>query len=347
MNPPEDRHAGAANLLLVDDDPTSIAALRRAVAGLGELRFALSGHEALRLVRDQPPDLILLDAEMPGMGGIEVCRALKADPLSARIPVIFVTSHADEAFELAGLQAGAADFIGKPIRPALLLARSRTHLNLKLAADALRRLSTTDALTGLANRRHFDDALRQEWRRVRRQGLPMSLLMIDVDHFKHYNDHYGHPAGEVCLQAVAAALARASQRPGDLVARYGGEEFVVLLPGTAAEGAAHVARGIVEALDSLAIAHAASPVAAVLTISIGIGVSLGTVGQRTSDTDFGALDSTLADMPMPEGAAALLHAADRALYAAKRGGRAQAWSMALPDAMQPAPLALRSTRSAR
>jgi diguanylate cyclase (GGDEF)-like protein len=343
MNPPHDHRLATANILLVDDDPTAVAALRRAVATLGELRFALSGADALRLVHEQAPDLILLDAEMPGLGGIEVCRALKSDPRSAEIPIIFVTGRTDEAFELAGLQAGAADFIGKPIRPALLLARSRTHLNLKLTADALRRQSATDALTGLANRRHFDQALIQEWGRARRQGAPLSLLMIDVDHFKRYNDHYGHPGGDACLQAVAAVLAQAGKRPGDLVARYGGEEFVLLLPGTSAEGAAHVARRIFDALDGRAIEHAASPVSPVVTISVGVGTAvLGTGGAHAAAPTNARPDSAAPDEP-----AALVGAADQALYAAKRAGRAQGWSMAVQADAQPLALALGAGRSSR
>lgn len=323
-------------ILLVDDDPTAIAALRHAVAELGDLRFALSGRDALRLVHEQPPDLILLDAEMPDMDGIAVCQALKADPRYADIPVIFVTSRDEEAFELAGLQVGAADFIGKPIRPALLLARSRTHLKLKLAADSLRRQSLTDGLTGLANRRRFDEALADEWLRARRRGSPMSLVMIDVDHFKPYNDRCGHPAGDACLQAVAGALAQASRRPGDLLARYGGEEFALLLPDTPAEGALHIASALLQAIDTLALRHPASPVAPVVTVSLGVGTLAARDAGGTSAAAGGTMDEP----------GLLLRSADQALYAAKQAGRARAWCQDAAAGARPTDSGLRARRRA-
>jgi PleD family two-component response regulator len=219
-------------ILLVDDDAGAIAMMGRALASLGELRFATSGADALRLARESAPDLILLDAEMPGMSGFQTCELLKAEPALADIPVIFVTSHSEPEFEVSGLDIGAADFIAKPINPPLLLARARTQLRVKHMADELRRLSTTDALTGIANRRRFDEVFMREWQRARREGESIALMMIDVDHFKRYNDHYGHPAGDACLKAVARAVAECAHRPADLAARYGGEEFALLLPHT-------------------------------------------------------------------------------------------------------------------
>lgn len=149
-------------ILLVDDDPATIQLLARILAGQAQLRFATDGESALRLAREAPPDLVLLDAEMPGMDGFEVCEALKADPDLTDIPVIFVTSHSDPAFEVAGFEIGAADFISKPVAVPLVLARVKAQLRVKRMADELRRLSTSDALTGIANRRRFDEAL--TWR---------------------------------------------------------------------------------------------------------------------------------------------------------------------------------------
>jgi diguanylate cyclase (GGDEF)-like protein len=235
------------NILLVDDDPSTIQLLGRMLADVGNLRFATSGKDALRLAHESAPDLVLLDAEMPGMSGFQILEALKADPVLEDVPVIFITNHSEPTFELTGFELGAADFIARPVSAPLVVARVKTQLRVKRIADELRRIATIDVLTDVANRRGFDDALEHEWRRARRAGDPLALLMIDVDHFKSFNDRYGHPAGDVCLRAVARALVGASLRPADLVARYGGEEFVVLLPQTPRVGAEHVAHSILDA----------------------------------------------------------------------------------------------------
>ena len=183
------------NILLVDDDPGAIQVLGRILSGSGNLRFATSGEDGLRLARESAPDLILLDAEMPGMSGFQVCKALKADPALADVPVIFVTGHSASTFEVAGFELGAADFIAKPVVPPLFLARVKTQLRVKRTADEARRIATIDVLTGVANRRRFDESLSQEWRRARRSGSALALLMIDVDHFKRFTERHGHPAG--------------------------------------------------------------------------------------------------------------------------------------------------------
>src|ERR1700691_3034055 len=201
------------NILLVDDDPGAIQLMGRILADVGKLRFATNGMDALRLARDSAPDLILLDAEMPGMSGFELLRMLKAESSLAEVPVIFITSHNEAGFEVSALDMGAADFIAKPLRSSRVLARVRSQLRVKHMADELRRTATTDALTGVANRRQFDVLLEREWLRGRRCGDPMSLLMIDVDHFKLYNDLYGHPKGDICLRHVAQVLESACRRP--------------------------------------------------------------------------------------------------------------------------------------
>src|ERR1700730_123689 len=220
------------SILLVDDDPGAIQLMGRILAEVGKLRFATNGKDALRLARDSAPDLILLDAEMPGMSGFELLRTLKAESSLADVPVIFITSHSEAGFEVSALDMGAADFIAKPLRSSRVLARVRTQLRVKHLADELRRPAPPDALTGGANRRHFDESLEREWLRARRAGDPVSLLMIDVDRFKLYNDLYGHPKGDVCLRHVTQALLSTCKRPADLVARYGGEEVMLLLPQT-------------------------------------------------------------------------------------------------------------------
>ena len=302
-------------ILLVDDDVTSIAVLRRALAELGQLRFATSGADALRLARESVPDLVLLDVDMPGMSGFDVCSTMKRDPLLHDVPIIFITSHDGVDQEIAGLTLGAVDFIGKPLRPPLVIARVRTQLTMKSMADALRRAAATDIVTGVANRRRFEDTLTREWSRRTRTASPLSLLMVDVDFFKAFNDHYGHRAGDECLRALAQAMGGAVRRTADLLARYGGEEFAVLLPETPAAGAATVARELLAEIDALALPHASSAIAAHVTASIG-GATLprGEAEPFTPEPD-GATPRTMNE---------LVIAADRALYDAKRAGRHRA-----------------------
>jgi diguanylate cyclase (GGDEF)-like protein len=232
-----------------------------------------------------------------------------------------ISSHTEPAFEVSSFGLGAADFIAKPVNAPLVLARVQTQLRLKRLADELRRIASIDALTGVANRRLFDQALEREWRRARRGGDAICLLMIDIDHFKACNDHYGHPAGDACLRAVAQALAPASTRPADLVARYGGEEFAVLLPQTPRGGARHVAHALLDAVESLGIEHQGSAPARQVTISIGVGC----YDEHSSCWTPVPAESRLSDPPEGHSSGGeLLRAADAALYAAKRGGRAMA-----------------------
>jgi diguanylate cyclase (GGDEF)-like protein len=294
-----------ASILIIDDDPASIQVLARLLGEMdemGELRFALDGEEGLALARQAAPDLVLLDAGLPGLDGFEVCRRLKADADLASVPVIFVTAQHDTATELAGLSAGAVDCIGKPPLAPIVVARVRTQLRLKQLADELRRAALTDALTGLANRRRFDEQLEREWLRAQRQGAPLSLLMIDIDHFKAYNDRLGHRAGDACLREVAQAIAAQARRPGDEAARWGGEEFALLLPATDEAGARFIADSLVAAVVELGLPHAGSSLC-----GGRVTVSVGGCTQRT-----------------PGSAAALVEGADQALYLAKRRGRARA-----------------------
>jgi diguanylate cyclase (GGDEF)-like protein len=322
----------AFKILLVDDDVTSIAVLRRALADLGQLRFATSGTDALRLARDSVPDLVLLDVEMPGMTGFEVCAAMKSDPLLHDVPIIFITSHDGIDQEVTGLTLGAADFIAKPLRPALVIARARTQLTMKSMADALRRAATTDIVTGVANRRKFEDALAFEWARATRSRAPLSLLMVDVDFFKAYNDCYGHRAGDDCLKAVASAMSLAVRRATDLLARYGGEEFAVLLPETPQPGATKVVQELLRQIDALALPHPSSLVASHVTVSVG-AATLDRVGEPQEAERGGPRSGSPPD---------LVIAADHALYAAKRAGRHRAHLVQLDDQLDQPALELRS-----
>jgi diguanylate cyclase (GGDEF)-like protein len=312
MTPP-DAQRTQPRILLVDDDPAIIQALRKALVGVGELYFATSGRQALQMVSELRPDAVLLDAGMPDMGGLQVCEALRADPELLDVPVLFVTRHNETEMEQAALEAGAVDFITKPIRPSIVAMRVKTHLRLRAANERLRRLASTDSLTGLHNRRTFDDTLEREWRRCLRAGSPLSLLMIDVDAFKLY--HYGHTRGDECLTAVAGAIRSCVHRPFDLVARYGGEEFVVLLPETDAVGALHVGRHLLANIESRALPHAHSPVRGHVTVSVGVSSY-----DNTCDVWVGTETPQLTTCAE---AADVIWAADLGLYAAKRAGRAQ------------------------
>ncbi len=256
-------------ILVVDDALDNIRMLHAALKDDYEVIFARSGAEALRLVQEQPPELILLDAMMPELDGFGVCAVLKSSSLTRDIPLIFVTALNQPEDEQRALEAGAVDFITKPFHAAVIVARVKTHLTLKRQSDVLRQLSLTDSLTGIANRRCFDQALEREWRRCERLGTPLALMMIDVDCFKAYNDRYGHQAGDDCLKTVADCLAHCLHRPSDLVARYGGEEFAVLLPEQELEGALVIARRMIDEARGLNIAHDSSPVAPYVTLSIG------------------------------------------------------------------------------
>jgi diguanylate cyclase (GGDEF)-like protein len=292
-------------ILLVDDDAIVIELLGRALSDLGQVRFATDGPQALQAVSAQVPDLLLLDVGLPRMSGFELLRQLREQTAFDEVPVIFLTSHDDPAEELLGLTLGAVDFIHKPPRIPLVQARVRTHLRLKVLTDTLRQKADTDGLTGIANRRHFDDTLAHEWMRAQRDGSELSLLLIDIDHFKSYNDQHGHPEGDRCLQQVAQTLQASLRRPADRVARYGGEEFVVLLPQTSPDGATEVAQKLLQAVDALQLPHHSPPGGGgPRQVTVSIGVAGGPV-------------------PVQGDPAERVRQADQALYQAKHLGRHQ------------------------
>lgn len=287
-------------LLVVDDQPINIQMLYQIFHDHYDVFMATDGQEALAFCHRNPPDLILLDVVMPDMDGLEVCRRLKGDEATADIPVLFITAQTTLEDETKAFEVGGVDFITKPVVPATVRARVKTHLALKEQGDLLRALVFIDGLTGVANRRRFDESLLAEWRRCARSKVPLTLLMIDIDYFKRYNDHYGHQAGDACLQAVAATLKRGFGRSHDLVARYGGEEFVCLMPECDVVAGQTKAEELRQAILNLAIPHAASPTKEIVTISTGIATIVPTDGQA------------------PEG---FLEIADKALYLAKSTGR--------------------------
>lgn len=288
-----------SKVLIVDDQPANVHVLAEALAEEHELLVATNAARALELA--PIVDLILLDVLMPDMDGLEVCRRLKADEATRRIPIIFVTALEQTEDETQGFEAGAVDYIVKPINPAIVRARVRTHLELKAARDLLERLATEDALTGIANRRRFDEALIEEGRRSTRASRVLTLAIADIDHFKAFNDRHGHGGGDACLRAVAGALRKLCRRPGEMVARYGGEEFAFLLPEVDLEGAREF---VVRALNVIASVEVEG-----LALPGSIGLSIGAVSL----------------IPSPEATVDVaLEIADECLYKAKKNGRRRA-----------------------
>ncbi|HEU4621656.1 MAG TPA: diguanylate cyclase [Burkholderiaceae bacterium] len=299
----------SSRILLVDDDTSMIQVLSHILSAYPSQRFALSGADALKLAAVEPPDLVLLDAQMPRMSGFRVCAELKRDPRMADVPIIFVTGHQDEEVESAIFDLGAADFINKPVNPAVVRARVATQLGLRQMALELKRFASTDALTGVANRRCFDETLERECARASDTGQPLSVAMIDIDHFKRYNDCYGYAAGNAALQQVAALLNRGTQRPSDVLARYGGDEFVLLLPDTNGDEAAVVARHLVRVVHDEKLMFSQTDASSYLTISIGIS----------------SFEHDGSHARQPDAATILMATSDKALAAAKNAGCAQAW----------------------
>jgi len=288
------------SVLIVDDEPGNIQIVAEVLRDECDLFFATSGAEALRVAQLVRPDLILLDLLMPEMDGFETCRRLKVDPAVQDIPVVFVTARDDVDGETRGLEVGGIDYVTKPISLPVLRARVRVHLRLKRREDELRARALVDGLTGIANRRRLDEVLEQEWRRARRAQEPLSVAFLDVDHFKRYNDRYGHLEGDACLRRIAAVLRSLARRPGDFAARFGGEEFLCLLPRTDLDGVAALAERIRAGVLNERIPHADS--GAGPWVSVSVGAACVVPGAR-------------------HGPPALLGLADRMLYRAKQAGR--------------------------
>ncbi len=258
------------SILVVDDDILSIKLLQAAFGDHYVILTATSGNQAVEIAVSDCPDLILLDAMLPDIDGFEVCRQLKAEERTTAIPVIFITGLDAKEQQRRALELGAIDFISKPIDLTILTLRIRNHLELKLYRDFLENLTLLDSLTGIYNRRAFDEILEREWRRGRRSTTPLSLLIADVDCFKRYNDLYGHPQGDSCLRQVAEILATTVHRPNDTVARYGGEEFAIVLPETDRAGALLLAEQLRERIESQAIPHEEGGPGKCVTVSIGV-----------------------------------------------------------------------------
>ena len=286
-------------ILIVDDTAANIRVLAGLLSNEYEILIATSGKDALLLLEEEKVDLILLDIMMPGMDGYEVCKKLKESSRPSKIPVIFVTALNSVDAEIKGLHVGAVDFIAKPFNNVVVQARVRTHIKLYQQSILLEELAKKDGLTGIANRREYDERIAMEWSRAKRNKTELAIIMIDIDFFKKYNDTYGHGMGDAYLRLIATELDDIDMRPSDLFARYGGEEFIVLLPETSQENACKIAENIRMRVEALQIIHQASVVSPFVTISIGVASVF------PQDNDYRALEKD----------------SDEALYEAKENGR--------------------------
>ena len=287
-------------LLIVDDQHVNIRLIHAIFEDEYEIFMATSGKQALNICAHSPPDIILLDIMMPEMDGLQLCKILKQQPETKAIPVIFITALNSPDDETACWEAGCVDFINKPINLLTLHNRVKAHLTLKLQAEFLLQLSLIDGLTGIANRRCFDERLTLEFFRSQRSNQPLALLMIDIDFFKTLNDQHGHQVGDEFLRQIATVLQSNMRRSSDLAARYGGDEFVCLLPDTNKNEARMIAEKLIANVQALKMDDLTSDKKPKLTISIGLAIY------------------PSPKIPSPE---LLIKAADKQLYNAKHHGR--------------------------
>jgi len=292
--------AGAKNsILIVDDEKSNLKYLNHLLGNDYSIFIAKNGQEAIEIAKSVSPDLILLDILMPGMDGYEVFSALKSYETTRDIPVIFITGLGSNEDEEKGLASGAVDYITKPFSAEVIRFRVQNQIRIINQIRAVEGLSMTDQLTGIPNRRSFDQQLNKEWRRAAREKTSIGILMMDVDRFKIYNDTYGHQQGDAALQAVATTLAKSLRRPADFAARWGGEEFAVLLPVTDIEGALNIAELIRKNIEATIILCADGTQA---NVTASIGANVQTPAQNDSMDEF-------------------IYNADKALYTAKETGR--------------------------
>ncbi len=261
-------------ILIVDDEVFNVHFLTELFITDCHVSTAKDGPKALLLAEALLPDLIILDVVMPGMDGCEVIEALKANVTTRHIPVIFLTSLDNDQDEEKGLSLGALDYISKPFHPAIVKGRVNNILELVKHRKLLEMNALIDGLTGIPNRRAYDERLQNEWHRACRSGEPFSLAFVDVDYFKQFNDSYGHVAGDAALKKVAQTLNRILKRASDFVARYGGEEFAFILPSLSFQSAQSFAAQACREIQALSLEHKASKAEKVITVSIGGATTL-------------------------------------------------------------------------
>lgn len=292
-------------ILIAEDERLNINILVNILKSDYKISVAKNGKQAIERAMSNLPDLILLDIMMPEMNGYDVCKNLKENERTKDIPVIFITAMKEEGDEAKGFDLGAVDYITKPFHPPIVMARVKAQLKTKWQADMLRQMACMDVLTEIPNRQKFEEIFNKEWKRAVRKKTPLSVVYMDIDFFKQYNDEFGHGCGDTCLKKVAQTLVKSVHRPADFVARYGGEEFIAVLPETDISGAMAIAEAMRNNVELLKIPHAQSVPLDYVTISIGIN-SVFPSGSF-SDT---ALVSLIA-------------VADEMLYKAKSEGRNQ------------------------
>ena len=289
------------SILIVDDENLQIKALAHLLEDEYTIYIAKSGEAALDIAEKYSPDLILLDILMPGMDGYETLSRLKSNSRTNGIPVVFTTGLRDEEDEAKGLEYDVADYITKPFNPKIVPLRVRNLIKIINQMRAIERLSRIDQLSNIPNRRYFVERLETDWGSSIRKFQPLSILILDIDFFKKYNDTYGHQQGDNAIRETARIITRSLNRPGDFAARYGGEEFVVLLADTDQAGAMQIAERIRANIEVAEIPkHESTSETTKITVSIGVN----TIVPRVSDS-----------MDM------FISRADNALYISKENGR--------------------------
>ena len=292
----------AQKVLIVDDEKANRKILKELLQDEATIIFAKNGAQAVELARKHLPDLMLLDVIMPDRSGFEVIEAIKNDKNTMNISVIFVTGLANSDDEERGFDLGGCDYIYKPFKANIVIARVMMHLELIKQRKMLNEVAHLDALTGISNRRRMDIVLADELAANKRDNKKLAVALIDVDYFKPYNDNYGHGAGDAALKKVASTFREVLKRPRDFVARYGGEEFLIILPDSSIEGVNLILNNVKQTLADKAIKHEFSKVSDILTISTGAII----VENNHSITP-----------------ADILLQADKLLYQAKENGRNQ------------------------
>ena len=295
-------------ILVIDDDPMQLMILGHILSPHYDVKMTKSGEAGLKLAAKYNVDLILLDLVMQDMSGFDVLSLLKATEETKHIPVIFITGSVSNEDEAKGLALGAVDYIRKPFTEVVVGLRVKIHLQLITQMRTIENLSLTDGLTGIYNRRSFDQMIKSVWSHAKRADEFFSVLMLDIDKFKQFNDTHGHLNGDICLKTIATTIQKTLERKSDNVYRWGGEEFAVILPYTPIDGAMIIAERIREKL-------AATPIQIdneVVFVTVSIGAASISPSTANSDTAFVDFFTNL----------------DKALYVAKQNGRNRVERMA-------------------
>lgn len=292
-------------ILVVDDDSIVIKILHEVLKGIGAIQFAMNAEQAFRVINTSRPDIILLDMELPDSSGLDICLRLKQSPETTNIPILFITGIKDDNFEEIVFDAGAADYITKPFNPKVVAARVRTHLGYHKAISLLDEKAHTDFLTGLGNRRLFNDRLNDILHHAKSLNNTVSVIMADIDEFKKYNDHFGHMLGDECIRKVAYTIAESFSAPDMVCARYGGEEFAIILPNKDHRQTEPMIEAMMQSIRELNLMHAPEAAHSTITVSIGYSsISYASVNELYELDDW-----------------VIVKVADLALYEAKRLGR--------------------------